>query len=166
MFDLTDLYDEVGLADVLTGYLGERPAMSVMKCTLRRVPADSGSDWHQDGSFLGEGIRTVNVWLSLSHCGVDAPSLDVVGRRLDDLAPTGTDGACFDWSVGQAMVDQVRGDTDVLRLHFAPGDALLFDEKLLHRTAVDAGMSQERYAIETWFFAPSTYPRDQVPLVF
>ena len=27
-------------------------------------------------------------------------------------------------------------------------------------------MSRERYAIESWFFAPSTFPPDQVPLLF
>jgi hypothetical protein len=35
----------------------------------------------------------------------------------------------------------------------------------LHRTAIDSLMTRERYAIETWFFAPSTYPDQYVPLV-
>ena len=60
---------------------------------------------------------------------------------------------------------------------FEPGDALLLDHLTLHRTAVDAGMTNDRYAIETWLFAPSTYdamttkggqsyePRDQLPIL-
>jgi hypothetical protein len=37
----------------------------------------------------------------------------------------------------------------------------------LHRTAVDpATMTGERYAIESWFFAASTYPYEQVPILF
>jgi len=47
---------------------------------------------------------------------------------------------------------------------FAPGDALLFDELLLHRTAALA-RAQDRYAIESWFFAPSSYPDNHVPVV-
>jgi hypothetical protein len=27
-------------------------------------------------------------------------------------------------------------------------------------------MTRERYALESWFFAPSTYPYEQVPLLF
>ena len=36
----------------------------------------------------------------------------------------------------------------------------------LHRTGVSPGMTRTRYAIESWFFAPSTYPQDQVPILF
>ena len=78
MFNLLETLDEAGLGEVVTGYLGERPAMTVDKCTLRRVGTRPSTDWHQDGSFLGSGIRTVNVWLCLSECGRDAPGLDVV----------------------------------------------------------------------------------------
>ena len=45
-------------------------------------------------------------------------------------------------------------------------DVLLFDDLFLHRTAADPTMPRRRYAIETWFFAPSAYPEGQIPLVF
>jgi hypothetical protein len=48
---------------------------------------------------------------------------------------------------------------------FEQGDALLFDELFLHRTACEPEMTRERYAIETWLFAPSVYPDKQIPLV-
>ncbi|MBI2783468.1 MAG: hypothetical protein HYX64_05225, partial [Gammaproteobacteria bacterium] len=67
VFELLEAFEGAGLRQVLSGYLGERPAMSLKKCTLRRVPVETGTDWHQDGAFLGEGIRTVNVWLALTH---------------------------------------------------------------------------------------------------
>ena len=166
LFDLVETFQGAGVDRALTEYLGERPALSVKKCTLRRVPIDSSADWHQDGAFLGHGIRTVNVWLALSHCGDDAPGLDIVPRRLDHIVETGTHGAQFDWSVGPDLVDRVAGDTGVVRPIFEPGDALLFDDFFLHQTGVSPGMTKERYAIETWFFAPSTYPHDQIPIVF
>jgi hypothetical protein len=166
MFDVLEAFDEIGLAKPLTGYLGERPALSVKKWTLRRVPTTSGTNWHQDGAFLGNDIRTVNVWLTLSQCGETAPGLDVVARRFDRLAETGTGGALFDWSVGESVVRRVADGAPILRPVFGPGDALLFDNMFLHRTAADPAMTQTRYAIESWFFAPSRYPHDQVPLVF
>jgi hypothetical protein len=166
MFDVLEAFAEIGLCDSLTGYLGERPALSVKKWTLRRVPITSGTNWHQDGAFLGQGIRTVNFWLALSHCGDDAPGLDIVPRRMEGILPTGTDGAIFDWSVGEALVQKAAEDAPVLRPIFEPGDALFFDERFLHRTAVSEAMTRERYAIESWFFAPSHYPGDQLPVVF
>jgi Phytanoyl-CoA dioxygenase (PhyH) len=166
--DLIETLEEVGLGQLIRAHLDERPVLSMNKCTLRRVPpeASNGTDWHQDGAFLGDGIRTVNVWLSLSHCGQDAPGLDIVPRRLDGIVETGTEGAIFPWAVAPAMVERVSAEAPVCRPIFEPGDALLFDDVLLHRTAGDPEMTRERYAIETWFFAPSTYPGKQIPLVF
>ena len=66
--------------------------ISVQKCTLRRVDPDAGRGWHQDGAFMGD-VRALNVWLSLSRCGDEAPGMDVIPRRLEDIVPTGTEGA-------------------------------------------------------------------------
>ena len=166
-FDLLELVDETGIGALVEAHLGERPALSANKCTLRRVPVDTNTNWHQDGAFLGRKVRTLNLWLALSPCGIDAPGLDIVPRRLDEVLPTGTEGALFDWSVSPTLVEGLAGGTDaVLRPEFAPGDALLFDHLFLHRTGVAAGMTRERRAIETWFFAPSTYPTGQIPLTY
>jgi hypothetical protein len=130
------------------------------------VPVDTNTDWHQDGAFLGRDVRTLNLWLCLSECGDDAPGLDMVPRRFDEVLATGTEGAFFDWAVAQDVVDAARGDVEIVRPHFAPGDALLFDHLFLHRTAAAPGMTRERHAIETWFFAPSAYPDGQIPLAY
>jgi mannose-6-phosphate isomerase-like protein (cupin superfamily) len=52
------------------------------------------------------------------------------------------------------------------RVPFGPGDVLLFDHLLLHRTASGPEMTRDRHAMETWLFAPSTYPEGQIPLVY
>jgi len=169
LYELVELFDRLGLRDSIAGYLGERPALSVKKCTLRRVPVDSGSVWHQDGAFMGDDLRTVNVWIALTDCGgpdSDAPALDLVPRRFDHLVETGTHGALFDTFVGQAVVEREAGSLGIVRPRFSAGDALLFDDLFLHATAVTPTMTTERYAIEAWFFAPSSFPPDQVPLVF
>jgi hypothetical protein len=167
MFEVLEAFDRVGLRELITDYLGERPAISMNKSVMRRVsPKTSGADWHQDGAFLGEDIRSLNVWLTLSRCGDVAPGMDVVPVRLEQIIETGTEGANFDWSVSPALVERVAGDAGAVRPVFEAGDALLFDHMFLHRTASDPSMSLERYALETWFFAPSAYPDDQLPLVF
>jgi len=167
LFELLEVVDETGIGSLVEAYLGERPGLSANKCTLRRVPVDTNTNWHQDGAFLGRDVRTLNLWLALSACGTDAPGLEIVPRRFDDVLATGTDGALFDWSVSPALVEQVAGGPDVaLRPEFSPGDALLFDHLFLHRTGVAPGMTHERWAIETWFFAPSTYPDGQIPITY
>jgi hypothetical protein len=165
LFTLVETLREVGLASLIEAFLGERPAMSVNKCTLRRVPIDSDGEWHQDGAFLGDGVRSLNVWMALDHCGADAPTMDVVPRRFESVVPTGT-GTPFDWAVGPDQVVSSAGEAGILRPDFAPGDVLLFDHLFLHRTAAEPVMTSERHAIESWFFAPSTYPEGQIPLVF
>ncbi|MFZ9482330.1 MAG: phytanoyl-CoA dioxygenase family protein [Ilumatobacteraceae bacterium] len=154
-----------GLIDIVEGYLGERPALSVKKTTLREVPPRGVQGWHQDGAFLGEGIRTLNLWLALTRCGTDAPTMDMIPRRLHELAPAGVEGAAFDWSVSDTVAERVAGDRGIQRLHFEAGDIILFDEMNLHRTAVSPEMTSSRLAIEAWFFAPSCYPLPQLPVL-
>ena len=165
--NFTNLLKRNSIISVLEQYLGERPALSVKKTTLRRVPStlNTSNGWHQDGAFLGEGIRTVNLWIALTDCGVDAPTMDMVPKRLHEIVPTGTHGAQFNWSVSREIVDQYSQDFPPVRLQFKAGDAILFDEMNLHCTAAAPGMTKDRYAIEAWFFAPSCYPMDQLPLI-
>jgi len=164
-FNLLETLEQCKILPVLTDYLGERPALSVKKTTLRRISPQSNSGWHQDGAFLGKDIRTVNLWIALTDCGVDAPSMDMVPKRLPGIITSGAGEASFSWSLDDAAVREAAGDTPPVRLHFKAGDAILFDERNMHRTAVDPGMTRERHAIEAWFFAPSCYPLDQVPIL-
>jgi phytanoyl-CoA dioxygenase PhyH len=165
MFDFLEILEEARLSPLIGDYLGERPAMTLKKSTLRKTTPLPHADWHQDGAFLGDNIRTINLWLCLSHCGDDAPGLDLVPRRFERVLETGTGGAFFPWSIGDGTVEEAREDVPVVRPIFEPGDALLFDELFLHRTATDETMTRTRFAIETWFFAPSLYPGDQIPFV-
>jgi hypothetical protein len=165
LYRLTELFESTGITGMIADYFGEQPMLSVGKSTLRRVPHSiRHADWHQDGAFMGADIRSLNVWLGLSHCGEDASGLEFLPRRLTQVLPTGTHGAYFDWSVGAGMVTEAAAGLATESPVFAPGDALLFDHFFLHRTGVPVAIAKDRYAIESWFFAPSAYPAAQVPL--
>jgi len=165
LFHVIESLRSAGVGELLAQYLGEWPALSAKKTSLRRARPESPPDWHQDGSFLGEGIRTVNVWTALTPCGVDAPSVEVFARPFDKTVATGTDDAMFPWSVSSEQAERI-GTRDVVLPEFAAGDALMFDQLTLHRTGILPTMTRDRYAIESWFFAPSTYPHEQVPIAF
>jgi hypothetical protein len=121
--------------------------------------------WHQDGSFLDAGVRTINVWLALSRCGGDEPTpgLEVVPKRVPDILPV--DGVLSPHSIAAELVAEVAADAPLCRPEFAPGDALLFDERFLHRTHLAEHMTRARLALECWFFAPSHPSSGYVPLV-
>jgi hypothetical protein len=163
MFGVLELFERAVVRRLASRYLGERPVLSVNKFTLRRVEPAPGRAWHQDGAFLGD-VRALNAWLSLSHCGDDAPGLEIVPRRIERVLPTGWEGTWFSWSVSQSAADEAAADVPIVRPIFEPGDALLFDELFLHTTAGEPEMPNTRYAVETWFFRPSAFPADYVPL--
>jgi hypothetical protein len=110
-------------------------------------------DFHLDGAFMGADVKTLNIWLALSECGENAPGLDVVPRRIDSVVTH--DDALTDWTVTDGVA---QGCARSVSPVFRPGDALLFDHLMLHRTGLRPGMTEDRYAIETWFGALSAYP--------
>ncbi|MEQ1786401.1 MAG: phytanoyl-CoA dioxygenase family protein [Acidimicrobiales bacterium] len=166
MWEVLDSYARAGAVDAITDYFGERAALSSHKSVLRKA-LDGRPTWHQDGSFLGEGVRSVDVWLALSHCGpgTDAPGLDVVPRRVDRILDTQTEGATYSIEIGQPLVDAAGDGRSWVSPTFAPGDALFFDERFVHRSGHMEGATAHRYAIESWFFAVSTVPGPYVPIL-
>ena len=168
-FRLCELYHALQLPALLEAYFGEPGVLSVKKWVLRKVEPkpDRQAGWHQDGRFLGDGIRTVNLWIALSDCGAGAPApgMELIGGREPTIHPTGTDGSYFEWTVGPGLVDRLTEERPRLYPRFAPGDALFFDHYNLHRTGGSPDDTDIRYAVESWFFAASTAPAKQQPLV-
>jgi hypothetical protein len=119
--------------------------------------------WHQDGA-LGFDFRSsteeepgaqavlpmVTCWVSLDRCGIEAPGLELVICRINDLLTP------------KELTDER------LRMRFAPeefwrpvlepGDALLFRGDLLHRTYVTPPMIKDRTSIELRFFPEHNLP--------
>jgi hypothetical protein len=162
-FELAELFASAGLPELVAGYLGEPALISVEKTTLRKADPSVAGAWHQDGKFMGE-VRSLNLWLALSRCGDEAPGLDIVPRRLDDIVQTRTEEAVLDIQVSQEKAEEAAGDKPIVRPIFEPGDALFFDELFLHKTGSDPSMPKPRFAIENWFFGASAFPADYAPL--
>lgn len=170
-FQLIDYYRQIGLPALLHSYFDEDPVLSVRKWVVRCAAPNNGasSGWHQDGYFLGDAtaIRTVNLWIALTDCGGDAeaPGLEIIAGGDRTIYETGTRGSPFDWTVGQEIVDEIAQTNPVQCPRFNAGDALFFDHFNLHRTGFGLNHSKNRYAIESWFFAGSTAPLKQQPVV-
>jgi hypothetical protein len=165
LFDMLEAFESAGLRSVIEGYLGEKPAISAQKCTLRKATPDVSGAWHQDGKFMGP-VRSVNVWLSLSRCGDVAPSMDIVPRRLEEFVEVGGEGTILQDQIGEKEAAAAAEGVGIVRPIFNPGDALIFDHYFLHQTGSDPSMPNPRYAIESWFFGPSAYPESYTPIAF
>ena len=160
---LRSILQGMGFLELVRDYLGGRAVVSAQKTTFRKAASGVKGAWHQDGKFLGS-VRVLNLWLSLTHCGDEAPGLDIVPRRLDSLVEAGGEGAFLEQQVPDVVARKAAGKAGVLRPIFEPGDALLFDDLFLHQTGSDPGMTETRFALESWFFAPSTFPTGYAPL--
>lgn len=161
MFKMLEMFEQAGLRHLVERYLGEAPLLSAHKTTLRKADPALGGAWHQDGAFMGE-VRALNLWLSLSRCGDEAPGLDIVPRRIDHVVVD--QEAMLHVEATRRKVHEVAGATPIVRPIFEPGDALFFDELCLHQTASDPSMPNPRYAIESWFFGRSAFPAGYAPI--
>lgn len=161
---LVGAYHDEGIDRLVTDYFGESPALSFEKTALRRVDPAPCTSWHQDGAFLGgAGIRSLNLWVALSECGRSSPGLEIIPRRVEHIVRR---GGMFEWDIADAtLASEFPGVTPVMP-EFQIGDALLFDHLCVHRTGQAPGMTEARYALESWFFAPSVYPDMLTGLLF
>lgn len=162
-FEMIEMFRAAGLRRLVEDYLGEPPIFTVHKTTLRKAVPEVPGAWHQDGAFMGE-VRALNLWLSLSRCGDESPGLDIVPRRLDHFVRAHTEEAVLDYQVSQKNAEEAAGDRRIIRPIFEPGDALFFDELLLHATGSDPSMPKPRFAIENWFFGGSAFPGEYAPV--
>jgi hypothetical protein len=159
-FAVSEAFSAAGVPGLVSNYLGEPALLSEQKTTLRKADPSVAGAWHQDGKFMGP-VRALNLWVSLSSCGADAPGLDLVPRRLDAYLSTGAELA---WTVSENEVRKAAGQAGIVKPIFEPGDAMFFDELFLHKTGSDPAMSKPRFAIESWFFGASKFPGDYAPL--
>jgi hypothetical protein len=129
----------------------------------RYPPLHAPHGWHQDGAlgfrFLSQNegasesatiLSMATCWIALDACGTDAPGLEFIIRRLDELIKP---GALTDESVRREFPEEA-----LWRPVLAPGDAVVFRGDLLHRTYVTPAMTRDRTSIELRFFAADRIP--------
>ncbi len=148
-------------APVLAAALGPAPWVDLDQSWLRhgRPP----HHWHQDGAlrhnFLshaghpapaGAALEMRTLWIALTPCGVQAPSLEWVAADVGGLlAPESL--------TPQAVSARFPAAT-LVHAELAPGDALLFDGLCLHRTHLKPAMTQPRLSLELRCFRASAVP--------
>ncbi|MFY7960156.1 MAG: hypothetical protein ACOVVK_08785 [Elsteraceae bacterium] len=136
-------------------HFGQAIGLSLNSSSVRlsEVSNDVRRVFHQDGSFLGgEDTETINCWIALDDCGVDAPGLEVFPQRIDELLPVGGPGAVTSWEIEESVAYGRLGADKAWLPTFKAGDAFVFDHLHLHRTHLTPAMTRDRFAAECWMF--------------
>ncbi len=162
--DPVDVLATVASAPVaaeLEAALGPSPWCNVSQSWLRhgRPP----HSWHQDGAlrhdFLAHAGRPApadaaltmrTLWIALTPCGRDAPGLQWIDAPLPGLLQPA--------ELTEEAVAERFGPQQVRHAELAPGQALLFDGLLLHRTHLTPEMSGQRCSLELRFFRAGALP--------
>ena len=144
-FDMFQIFEAV--ADAIGGYLGERPAISVRSAPFARLRPSVAGAWHRGRRLHGD-VRSLNVWLSLSRCGDEAPrARSRPGGWTRSRSHRRLTRSCSTTTFSQATRAR-RWRSRHRATDFEWGDALLFDDLFLHRTASDPSMPKPRFAVE------------------
>jgi hypothetical protein len=108
--------------------------------------------FHQDINNFG--AEMINCWVPLTPCLDNAPRLEVVAARLDELVETEMDTGDFKWIEEKLVRDRFPAATIV-----APavdlGDAILLLGTTIHRSFATEETVQKRFSIELRFAAAS-----------
>jgi ectoine hydroxylase-related dioxygenase (phytanoyl-CoA dioxygenase family) len=162
--DPADLLAVIAAAPVaveLEAALGPSPWCNLSQSWLRhgRPP----HSWHQDGAlrhdFLAHAGRPApadaalamrTLWIALTPCGRDAPGLQWVDAAMPLLLQPA--------ELADEAVAARFGPQHVQHAELAPGQALLFDGLLLHRTHLTPAMNRPRTSLELRFFRADALP--------
>jgi len=153
---LANVYRQRGVLDLIERYIGSTPIGLSNRSVVKRDEPSLGLAWHQDASFFGGPCGSLALWIALTECGRDCPSLMLVPARVDrvlDMDHTTVKPS----TVIKAELPSVLGIRKPVRPLLYPGDAIVFDEMTVHCTGSGWNAPFRDVAI-TWFFA-----RDRVP---
>ena len=160
------------LPEAIAGHLGEQPTLAVEKSVLRHVPAEVPPTpffptwlrgWHQDGTTWEDPSAAVNVWLAAERCGgaTGLPGIELLPRSGGVALPLFSQGGPDGY---EATVRRLLAAGPAVRPLLDAGDAVVFDGRLVHRTALADDCTASRASAELWFFAPSRFPGRLHPL--
>jgi len=112
--------------------------------------------WHQDGFALPADLHLLNCWMAISQnaVGQDSPGLELLVDRPETIMPLETKPVSSNYAFLEPDRDQFEEwerKSSVLRPVLQPGDAIVFDKFILHRTYTAPTMDQRRISAELRF---------------
>lgn len=173
---LMRVYEESGLLEAVKGYLGEDAIIALERARLRYkgLNQTAGLSWHQDGSYFGEKCFALNCWAAVTECGRNNNGLSLVPRRnheqlgADAVEKSKNRFGKADLAYGNKVLKEYlpKNADGIKSPYFNAGDAIIFDEMTLHRTAKVDKITLPQIVSISWFFSLSRFPKFKTPLGF
>lgn len=136
---------------------GNYVAFPLLKCIFRYQRPDhinSFLPYHQDADGTRVEHHIVNCWTALDECGAHAPGIELINCPLHELHSDLFVYETLD-KVGpdllQKKLDDVMsrfGCYGITRPIFQPGDGIIFDHLVMHRTYFNPDMIRPRMSLE------------------
>ncbi len=115
--------------------------------------------YHQDSRIiarlaphLGDDPPLVNVWAPLEDCDGTRPGLEIVNRKIGELAPVIESDQNFYAGIGTEIavetVQRYASPEQLWRPRCKAGDLLLFKGEMIHRTHATPDMTAERISAD------------------
>jgi len=151
------------LPDIYHLLYRESVICSYQHCSVRYQRADiqhKSYTFHQDVSYHSRdpldhsGLTT---WIPLCDCGIEAPSLEVYPRAIQDVLPV-PDGVTGPYLFCDTQTVLDRYGKDLWAPTFSAGDVLIFNHFVVHRTYITDGMTKERQSVDFRVFPRSRFP--------
>ena len=141
------------LARVLTEFFGaEEVALLTGFSGLRyhageSDPMDLG--FHQDGAAFGQDVPMLIAWMPLTPAGLDSTTIQLLAAAVDRLmwADMPDGGTPWDFELPWKQVAQAYPDVALWQPVMAPGSVLLMNQRAIHRTCREAGMSRGFFSL-------------------
>lgn len=158
-FRFVELLAKSLLIPFLNRYYGSTVWWNQLESNLRLQVPDQPElliPFHQDGPFQANpAYPQLNCWLPLVAAGQDTPGLEVAPMGLNTLWPVipaeaeAESPLYASYALNQAKVLEAIGGPDRLwHPQIWPGDVLILDSHLLHRSYVTPEMTKPRYSVE------------------
>jgi len=128
-----------------------------------RIFSDAPISFHVDAQYHFEKAFSINFWAPMVHCGIDAPSLEVIlspieeTKRFLDYKPEGHPPREKDYANMHKFLTH-KATPEIIAEHYGkdafyapvmePGDMLAFSNHTLHRTHMVKGMEKQRISLE------------------
>lgn len=112
--------------------------------------------FHQDVTFMTNRFRSFNCWIPLVDCGVEAPGLEVLRRRMSDdvserIDPNRDPTSLFrdlDLTASVSDIAEPCGGEAFVTPILSAGDGLIFDQLTIHRTQIGLENRRRRISLE------------------
>lgn len=159
-YQVLRMFQQLPLMHLIAKVFRDTIAVNLSHTVVRRLPPGKEElnlhvPFHQDGPLGGDtDVPVLNCWVPLVACGIDIPSLEVLPIGLKEALPVPDQPSenvhkmYKNIAIPEEQIFEQFPRDLFWQPVMEPGDILLMDHHVVHRTHITPAMSQERFSME------------------